>query len=119
MNASSRSLKLLITEEAEEPEELPTRALTVASLAFWFGLLLKLDDVVLFIVPFVLVEVLVELPLFVFSLAPFPFGLAPFLVVLAVVVNEVVVFELRTCIQPNITTSRTTQMSTLRAISLI
>ncbi len=96
-------------EEADDPEELPTRALTVA-LAFWFVLLLELDDVVFFIVPSVLVEVMVELPLLVFWLALFP---------VLVVVDEVVVFELRTCIQPNIITSRTTQMSTLRAISLI
>lgn len=59
VNTGRRSLKQLVMEE-----ELLTEVLTVASLAFWFVLLLlKLDEV---------------LALFGFWLAPFRFWLAPF-----------------------------------------
>lgn len=59
VNTDSRSLKQLVMEEEEE---LLTKVLTVASLAFWFVLLLKL--------PFVPPG---ELAPFGFSLPPFAF----------------------------------------------
>lgn len=71
MNASSGSLKQLVTEESEE---LPVRAPKLASLGFWVVLFLELDGVVLFIDPLKLVEIV----LFVIWLPPFPFRLTPF-----------------------------------------
>lgn len=61
MNTASRSLKQQVMEEEGE-------LLTVGSLALWFVLLLKLDDV-LFIISFGLPG----------ELAPFVFWLVPFL----------------------------------------
>lgn len=116
MNTGSRSLKQHVMEDEEE---LLREVLTVASLAFWFVLLLKLAEV-----------------------APFVFWLVPFLegtvvgevvplicwiVLFLVLLNEVVfcglvvlvVVSIWTSMQPDITTSSTTQLSTLRAISPI